>query len=431
MQKTELISRYAAFDLLHTVLRKNQAFDEAMGRHKDFMALEKRDRGFVHALVAMTLRRLGQIDDLIAQCLEQEQELKKPVQDILRLGIAQLVFLGTPPHAAVDTAVEMAAQKNQTKPYKGLINAILRRITREGAAMVAKQDAARLNTVDWLWLAWRKAYGTARARNIAEAHITEALIDISVKADPAKWAEKLGGKLLSTGSIRLPEAVPVQTLDGFEEGAWWVQDAAAALPVKLMGDVKGKLIYDLCTAPGGKAMQLAAAGATVIAVDRSVKRLARMEENLKRLKLEVDIKCVDALTLTPDQKADIVLLDAPCSATGTMRRHPDVPYMKTADDITRLAGLQEKLLDHAAAHVVKKGGEIIYAVCSLQAEEAEQQIEKFLERTPDFKRRPIEKDEIAGIEELISEAGDLRCFPCHWADLGGLDGFYVARLVSH
>ncbi|HBM91217.1 MAG TPA: MFS transporter, partial [Rhodospirillaceae bacterium] len=336
MKKTDTASRGIALEILQSVLRKKQPFDDVMARHQAFAALEKRDRAFVHALVALVLRRLGQVDGVIKTCLNQKQELKASVHDILRLGVAQLLFLGTPAHAAVDTSVELAAAQNPTRPYKGLINAIMRRLTREGAQMIEKQDAARLNIPDWLWLSWRQAYGTARARNIAEAHLGEALMDISVKEDSAAWAKKLDAQLLPTGSLRLSPTMAVTELEGFAEGAWWVQDAAAALPVLLMGDIKGKSVFDLCAAPGGKAAQLACAGAQVTAVDRSAKRLERMKENFARLHLEAEIICLDALKFKPAEKADFVLLDAPCSATGTMRRHPDVQRIKTIEDVERM-----------------------------------------------------------------------------------------------
>ncbi len=430
MKNEELSSRVIAFDVLQAVVRKNQALDETLARHPDLAKLEKRDRAFVHALVACTLRRLGQIDDAIKRCLEKQHEIKAPVMDILRLGVAQLLFLGTPHHAAVDTSVELAAAGNPTRPFKGLINAILRRLTREGEAIVKTQDAARLNTPDWLWLSWRQAYGTAKAREIALANLGEALIDITVKSDAEGWAQKLGAKLLPTGSLRLDGSVPIQDLDGFADGAWWVQDAAAALPAKMLGDVHGKRVMDLCAAPGGKTLQLAAAGGRVSAVDRSEKRLERLKENLARTKLEAAVFCADAQSCKLGEKADAILLDAPCSATGTIRRHPDVQRLKTQEDVNRMAMLQARLLDHTASDLLADNGTLVYAVCSLQPEEAEKQIDLFLERTPSFVRKPITADEVGGASELITDKGDIRCLPCYWPDLGGLDGFYIARMVK-
>ncbi len=429
MKKAEVPSRAVALELLQQVLRKAQALDETMARHEGLNKLEKRDRGFVHALVALTLRRLGQIDEAIRRCLDKPHEIKAPVHDILRLGVAQILFLGTPSHAAVDTAVELAAAGNPTRPYKGLVNAVLRRLVREGQEVLKAQDAARLNTPDWLWTSWRQSYGVAKTREIALANMGEALIDLSVKADAALWAERLGGRLLPTGSVRLAETTPIHELQGFAEGAWWVQDAAATLPVMALGEVKGKAVADLCAAPGGKAMQLAALGAKVTAVDRSAKRLERLKENVQRLKLDMDVVCADALSWKPAGKLDAILLDAPCSATGTIRRHPDVQRLKTPDDVARMVALQEKLLDHAAG-LLGAGGVLLYAVCSLQKEEAEEQIERFLARAPSFARRPIRAEEIGGAAELLTEVGDVRCLPCHWAEIGGMDGFFVARLVK-
>ncbi|NTU76344.1 MAG: methyltransferase domain-containing protein [Alphaproteobacteria bacterium] len=428
MKKPALSSRALAFDVLQAVLRKNQALDETLERHSDLKNLEKRDRAFVHMLVATALRRLGQIDEAVKACLDKPQELKTGAHDLLRLGAAQLLFMDTPPHAAVDTIVELAASSNATAPYKGLINAVLRRLTREGQELLAKQDAARLNTPGWLWLSWRKAYGVARAREIATANLGEALTDITVKEDPAAWAEKLKARLLPTGSLRLDGLTPIPELAGFAEGNWWVQDAAAALPVKLLGDVGGKSVIDLCAAPGGKTMQLAAQGARVTAIDRSAKRLQRLKDNLARLKLDAEIVCCDAAKYAPPEKAAYVLLDAPCSATGTIRRHPDVQRLKTPEDVTRMAALQKQLLERATDEILAPGGTLVYAVCSLQPEEAEQQIDALLESRPALRRLPIEPEESGGLKDFITPAGDLRCLPCFWPEYGGIDGFFAARL---
>jgi len=422
-------SRAVALDVLQAVFRKRQAFDETLERHEALAKLEKRDRAFVHMLVATVLRRLGQLDNAIQACLDKPQELKAIAQDLLRLGAAQILFLDTPAHAAVDTIVELAAGSNASAPYKGLINALLRRLTREGKALVAKQDAARLNTPSWLWLSWRQAYGVAKARAIAEANLGEALTDISVKSDASSWAQKLGARLLPTGSLRLDGLTPVPELPGFAEGEWWVQDAAAALPAKLFGNVHGKKVIDLCAAPGGKTMQLAAQGAHVMAVDRSSKRLQRLKENLARAKLNAEIVCKDALAFVPEKKAEFVLIDAPCAATGTIRRHPDILRLKSPDDVARMAELQNKLLEHAVKSILAPGGVLVYAVCSLQPEEAEQQIEALLKRHPSLSRTPILPDKV-GSPDFLTPAGDFRCLPCHWPEYGGIDGFYATRLKN-
>jgi len=428
MRLSSISSRSVAFALLQAVLRKKQALDDSMDVLPGFEDLEKRDRAFVHMLVATVLRRLGQIDESIKACLDKPQELKADVQDVLRLGVAQLLFLGTPPHAAVDTTVELAAFLKSAQPYKGLVNAVLRRLAREEKFILAKQDAARLNTPDWLWLGWRTTYGVSRARAIAEANLNEAPVDITVKTTPEAWAEKLNARLLPTGSLRLNSGSAVTELFGFKEGGWWIQDAAAALSVKLLGEVRGKPVVDLCAAPGGKTMQLATAGAIVLAVDRSAKRLAKLQENLVRCRLGANVVERDVLDFLPEKKADLILLDAPCTATGTLRRHPDIFRLKDKEDLRRMVDLQRRLLEHVTQRVLAPGGLLVYAVCSLQPEECEEQIDRLLRNDSSLARVPVRPEEIGGCAEFISHDGDLRCLPCHWAETGGVDGFYAARL---
>ncbi|MFD1626515.1 RsmB/NOP family class I SAM-dependent RNA methyltransferase [Azospirillum griseum] len=426
MTDTTLAARGVALDLLRDVLRKSVPFDDAFDAHPDLAGLEPRDRGFVRVLVATVLRRLGQIDELIQTSLAKPGLPKAAIHDMLRLGVAQLVFLNTPPHAAVDTAVELAAQRNAA-PYKGLINAVLRRIGREGATLAAQQDAGRLNTPDWMWLSWRTAYGTARARGIVEAHLHEAPLDFTAKNDPAPWAERLEAALLPTGTLRRTTSGSVPELPGFDEGAWWVQDLAAALPAKLFGDLRGKRVFDLCAAPGGKTAQLAAQGARVTALDRSAKRLERVTENLARLRLEAEVITADAAAWTPEEAADAVLLDAPCSATGAVRRHPDILRVKTPDDIAKLAKAQGRLLAHAV-DLTKPGGTLIYCTCSIQPEEGEAQITRLLARDARVQRHPITPHELGGLTEILNPLGEVRSLPGMLADLGGIDGFFVSRL---
>ncbi|MBP2299913.1 16S rRNA (cytosine(967)-C(5))-methyltransferase RsmB [Azospirillum picis] len=426
MTDTSLAARGVALDLLRDVLRKSVPFDDAFDAHPELASLQPRDRGFVRLLVATVLRRLGQIDELIQSCLAKPGLPKAAIHDMLRLGTAQLVFLNTPAHAAVDTAVELAAARNAA-PYKGLINAVLRRIGREGPAMAEAQDAGRLNTPDWLWLSWRTAYGTARTRGIVEAHLHEAPLDITVKSDPAAWAERLGATLLPTGTLRRPPGGPVTELPGFEEGAWWVQDLAASLPAKLFGPLAGKRVFDLCAAPGGKTAQLVAQGAQVTAIDRSARRLERVTENLKRLHLEAEVLAADAATWEPEEPADAVLLDAPCSATGAVRRHPDILRVKTPDDIAKLARAQGRLLARAV-DLVKPGGTLVYCTCSIQPEEGEAQVARLLQQDGRVERWPVAADELGGLSEPINAAGEVRSLPGMLADAGGIDGFFVARL---
>ncbi len=455
MTVATLSARDVALEVLQAVLRRRRRLDEALTGHPGVARLASRDRAFARLVVATALRRLGQIDGLIDHCLDHPLPHKAHgVRDVLRLGLAQLVFLGTPAHAAVDTTVTLA-EAHRHGPHKGLVNALLRRIAREGAALCAAQDAARLNTPDWLWRSWSDAYGQETCRAIAEAHLSAPPLDITVKGDPRNWAEWLDAMLLPTGSLRRPggsssapakpgvrdesdekgsagmeeegTAGAVCDLPGFAAGAWWVQDAAAALPARLLGDVRGRTVLDLCAAPGGKTAQLAAHGAQVVAVDLSKKRLDRVRENLDRLRLPAEFIVADAAEWRPDAPAQAMLLDAPCSGTGTLRRHPDIAHLKSAEDVGRLADLQDRLLRNAAG-MLAPGGVLVYAVCSLQPEEGEARIAGLLAAGAPLKRVPVEPAEIGGVAEMVTKDGDLRTLPCHFADRGGIDGFYAARL---
>lgn len=420
-------SRAAALRLLRAVLGRRQALDQAMAEDGGFGALAPRDRAFAHNLVATTLRRLGQIDAALAACLAKPlPENADKVRDTLRLGAAQLLFLKTPAHAAVATSVALIAAVRHAR-LKGLVNAVLRRIARAPESFLAGQDAARANTPEWLWKRWSAAFGENTCRGIAEAHLAQPPLDLTVRGEPGEWARRLSGRVLPTGTARLAESAAVAQLDGYAEGAWWVQDAAAALPVRLFGDVKDLAVFDLCAAPGGKTAQLANAGANVVAVDHSEARVARLRENLARLKLGAECVVADALAWSPSAFADAVLLDAPCTATGTIRRHPDVPHIKRPTDIAALAAAQAKLL-RAAAALVRPGGVLLYCVCSLEPEEGPGQVARFLGEGAPFVREPVEAIEICGQSQFVTAEGDLRTLPCHWPDLGGMDGFYAVRL---
>lgn len=418
-------ARACALDVLDAVLGDKRLLDETLADHAGLARLEARDRAFARLLVSTTLRRLGQIDALIAHCLDKPLSARAArVRQILRLGACQLAFLGTPPHAAVDGAVSLVGSN---RAYKGLVNAVLRRLAREGAGLAAKHDAPRLDTPGWLWESWRSAYGEATARAIAEAHLAEPPLDITVKRDPEGWARRLDARVLPTGTLRRALGGAVEDLNGYAQGGWWVQDAAAALPARLLGDVAGATVIELCAAPGGKTAQLAAAGAHVVAVDRSARRLDRLRQNLARLGLAAETIAADAIDWRPRAPARFVLLDAPCSATGAIRRHPDIPHLKTAADVARLAALQDRLLD-AAYPMLAPGGTLVWCVCSLEPEEGPERIAALLERAPGLERVAITASEIGGLSELVTAAGDLRTLPCHLADRGGLDGFFVARL---
>lgn len=413
--------------LLRSVLDERQSLDEACARNPFLAVLEPRDRSFARLLVLSCCRQLPVIDALIEQCLDKPVKGDGgKVHHILRLGVTQLICLGTPPHAAVGATVALAAEDRKLVRFKGLVNAVLRRIDREGAAMIDALDIAKLRHRGWLWKGWAAAYGEARAAEIVRANAQEAPLDITVKSDPEGWAKTLGAELLPTGSLRLAPGAAVDQLPGFDEGAWWVQDAAAVLPVRLLGDVSGKRVIDICAAPGGKTLQLAAAGAKVTALDKSNKRLDRLRENLKRTELEAMVVAGDALTWS-GKPADAVLLDAPCSATGTIRRHPELPFIRKPEDTQALTDLQARLLD-SAVDMVKPGGLVVYATCSLQPEEGEAQIRSLLSRRSDVELVPVTEVDVPGLPEAVTADGFLRCLPCFWEEKGGMDGFFAARL---
>jgi 16S rRNA (cytosine967-C5)-methyltransferase len=423
--------RLAALDLIEAVLITKTPLDERLAwslERGPMKPMEPRDRAFTRAIAATTLRRLGQIDALL------ETRLNRPlpsaahkVRNLLRCAVAELVFLETPAHATISTAVALTREFEKGELYKGLVNAILRRVSEDGAADAATQDAAKLNTPEWLWQSWTAAYGEETARAIIEAQFQEPPLDLSVNGAPDDWAKDLDAALLPTGTLRRASGGRIEDLPGFKSGAIWVQDAAAAIPATLFGNVRGQTVLDLCAAPGGKTMQLAAMGAEVIALDRSAKRLARLSKNLKRTELKAKLQNGDAATWVPKEPAPFVLLDAPCSATGTLRRHPDVARLKKPEDIAALATTQSALLDAAAA-MVAPGGTLIYCVCSLEPQEGPAQVDGFLARTETFARAPVTAEEVGGLNELLAPNGDVRTLPCHLAGQGGMDGFYIARL---
>jgi 16S rRNA (cytosine967-C5)-methyltransferase len=436
-----LAARRVAAGMIDGVLRKHRPLDELLDAaatdRAGFAALPERDRALARALVGTVLRRLGTLRHLLAPMLERGLPPQAPLVEVsLLLGAAQILFLQVPDHAAVDLAVRLVQADRHAARFAKLVNAVLRRVGREGAAQFAALDPIALDpialdTPPWLFARWSKNYGEATARAIAAANSHEPALDLTVKDHPAGWAERLDGRVLPTGTVRLIAHGPVTALPGFAEGAWWVQDAAAALPVRLFGELNGKRVADLCAAPGGKASQLAAAGALVTAVDRSAGRLGRVGDNLKRLSLSAELVNADAATWRPEQQFDAVLLDAPCSSTGTIRRHPDVPWLKRESDIAALAHVQARLLDHALS-LVKSGGRLVYCTCSLEPEENEHIVAALLAREPGVRRVPIVAHELSGQGAFISPDGDLRTLPCQLPDadsrLAGVDGFYAARL---
>ena len=439
-----LVARTIAADILDGVLQRRRPLDEQIEDQATLRVLAERDRAFTRRLIATVLRRLGTLRFVLSKMLERGLPPGAPhVESALLLGAAQILFLDVPDHAAVDLSVRIVQRDRRAARYAGLVNAVLRRTTREGRQILENLDPVEHDTPPWLLQRWTNAYGADTARAIAVANAREPALDVSVKNDPQRWAERLKGHALPTGSVRLVPHGPVTQLPGFEEGEWWVQDAAAALPARLLGDVRGLRVADLCAAPGGKTAQLASAGAHVVAVDRSQDRLMRLKENLARLKLAAETVAADAA----DWKAepfDAILLDAPCSSTGTIRRHPDVPWLKAESELPALVALQEALLKNAVS-LLKPGGVLVYCTCSLEPEENDGVIGKLLADRNDLKRSAIAASEVAGRAELLNSIGDLRTLPCHFADLhlsdpedpdserrlSGLDGFYAARIVKN
>jgi 16S rRNA (cytosine967-C5)-methyltransferase len=426
-------ARQVALDVLENVLRKHRPLDEqfdASAAHPRLASLADRDRALVRALTATVLRRLGTLRALLGSFLARGYPANAPrLEGIVLLGAAQILWLDVPDHAAVDLSVELARKDAKAVHYSGLVNAVLRRVAREGAQQIAQLEVD-VDTPPWLMRRWARTYGLETARAIACAHRHEPALDFTVKGDPEPWARLFGGRVLATGSVRAIVHGPIRQLPGYGEGAWWVQDSAAALPARLCGDVRQQRVADLCAAPGGKAAQLALAGARVVAVDRSEPRLERLRDNLKRLGLQAETVIADAVVWEAEP-FDAVLLDAPCSSTGTIRRHPDIPWIKREENIAQLAALQQRLIRHAV-DLLKPGGILIYCTCSLEPEEGTEIIENLLRSDPRLRRCAISAAEIGGPAEFITPTGDLRTLPCHWPDpdpqWAGLDGFYAARL---
>lgn len=441
-----LAARDIAAGLIDRVLARRQTLDEALSAEDAtgrLAALDQRDRAFTRLIAATVLRRLGSLSAVLTRFIERPlPDEARRAKTILLLGAAQILLLATPPHAAINLAVEQMRRDRASHRYAKLGNAVLRRVANEGPVILASLDATVVDIPDWIFARWSAAYGDDGARQIAAASLAEAPLDLTLKAPDSAvdWAERLGGRLLATGSVRLADHGRIEDLPGYAEGAWWVQDAAAALPQRLLGDVAGRTVADLCAAPGGKTAALAAAGACVVAVDASAKRLERLRANITRLGLagQVETVVADIGAWTPPALFDLILLDAPCTATGTIRRHPDLLHLKRPDDIARLAGLQALLLAKAAA-ALNEGGRLVYCTCSLEPEEGADQIERFLAGHPTFAREPIRPQEArdAGMDPAwLSPIGDLRTLPCHAPRApdgapvdGGMDGFYAARLV--
>jgi 16S rRNA (cytosine967-C5)-methyltransferase len=434
-----LAARRIAADILDGVLHKHRTLDEQLdgaGAHPGLKTLSDRDRALMRRLVATILRRLGTLGHLLSRLLDRGIPTDAPrAQSALLIGAAQILWMDVPDHAAVDLSVRLVQSDRRAAKYAGLVNAVLRRCAREGQPLIDEVKAQTLDVAPWLLARWIAHYGESVARDIAEAISHEPSLDITVKSDPAQWATRLHGETLPTGTVRTLLQGSVTMLPGFTEGQWWVQDAAAALPARLFGDVAGKSIADLCAAPGGKTAQLVHAGARVTAVDRSPARMTRLRDNLARLEMEAETVVADAAEWPGGNGGgfDGILVDAPCTSTGTIRRHPDVGWLRQESDIAALVALQKRLLQKAVA-LLRPGGTLVYCTCSLEPEEGEQAISALLASESALRRAPIEASEVAGLSEILTAEGDLRTLPCHLPHqdprLGGLDGFYAARLAK-
>ena len=418
-----LNARAAALQILSSALDRRGGLDEALN-NPAFLRLPVTERAFARALAMAALRNLGRID----RALEAKLRKTTPetARQLLRLGAAQLFLMDTPDFAAVSTTVKLAERFPETQALKGLINAVLRGLGRDGGLNVGPEA----NAPDWLLQRWKTAFGEADAMAVAAAIPEEPPTDLTLRAaaDAEGLAAELEAEVLPGGSLRTRRKGDPTEWPGFAEGRWWVQDAAAAVPARMLAIQSGETVADLCAAPGGKTLQLVAAGAQVTAVDRSASRLKRLNENLARMELSAEVIAADAEKWEDDRKFDAVLVDAPCTSTGTFRRNPDVLWATRPTDLAKLADLQHRLLDTAAERV-RPGGRLVYCTCSLEREEGETQVLAFLRRRPDYRIAPVDPAAVGAPEASLRPEGWLRVLPSHWRERGGLDGFFAVTLT--
>lgn len=419
MSSPGMAPRRAAIDILDAIQNDGKLLNELLPKSVEHLPPAERARA--GRLALSTLRWMDRADRILGPFLQQRPPLR--AHNILRLGIVELFVDQAAAHGVVNTSVDLARSNQETLRTAGMINAILRKVSQLPAEKWSELPAPQLPK--WLRKQLVKDFGKAEIAAIEAAHAAGAPLDITVKSDPEKWAETLDGELLASGSIRLHRNVQVTELPGFQSGDWWVQDAAAAMPAKLLNVSKGERVLDLCAAPGGKTMQFCAAGAEVTALDASPKRLERLEQNLVRTNLTAKIVAADALEYEAPA-FDAILLDAPCSATGTIRRHPDLPYAKTSEDFPTLFALQEKMIDRALA-LLKPGGRLVYCTCSLLIDEGEEQIRDAMARNPKLTIDQVAMDQPWLPAEWHVKEG-VRTRPDYWADKGGMDGFFMTVL---
>lgn len=420
--------RALAADLFRKCLDRKATVEDVIDGDPRAAKLSPRDRALLAGILLTAFRHLGEIEAVLGGLLSKPLPRKSGAAgDILILGVAQLLFLRMPAHAVIDESVRAAKADRNALHFSGLVNAVLRKVAAAGDGLCERLDAAKLNTPGWLWDRWTAAYGAEAARLIGLAHATRPALDLSLKDEPGPGLGGLGGDLLPNGQIRLPaDHAPVPELPGFRDGAWWIQDAAATIPAALLGDVKGLEILDLCAAPGGKTLQLAAKGARVTAVDISEARLSRLRANLARMGLAAGVRAVDMLSPDLSGEWDAVLLDAPCSATGTIRRHPELPHIRQEAQIHELTRLQRQMLRKAAS-LVKPGGRLVYCTCSLEPDEGEAQLRWLLGWNADFEIIPAALPWLPA--DAVRADGAVRTLP--FMKIGGsegMDGFFAVAL---
>ena len=424
-------ARTAALHCLNSVLLRRKPLHQAFSDNRSMNLLEPRERAFAHLLTNSVLRNLGALDEVIDVLLARPLAGPDTVRlrMVMRLAAAQLLLLETKDYAVVSNAVSMVETLGGGR-YCSLVNALLRNMARRKATLLPERKRhLRLSTPHWLWQSWGKIFGEEARDSIVEQHMLSPLLAVNVKGDPEEWEQRLQAKRVFGQSLILSEGSRVRELEGFAEGAWWVQDPAAALPIRAFGDVRGMEILDLCAAPGGKTCQLAAAGARVTAIDYSQERLKTLQENLERTGFTEITRSVlaDLEDFAEQKQYKAVMLDAPCSGTGTIRRHPDILHLKSQEEVKRLHALQCRLLT-AAWRSVASGGLLVYACCSLQREEGEEVIERCLPKLGGAEVVPFSEEEVFGREHFITEQGFLRTLPFFEKEKGGMDGFFAAKI---
>lgn len=425
MNTATISARFGAVALIHAVLMERTMLGDAIQSEDGPISnLAPPDRARAQSLAALTLRHMPRIDAILEGFLEHKPPLR--ALNALRICAAEIVLDGIPAHGAVNAAVEIVRGNTKTKHLSGMVNAVGRKL---GALDV---ESLQNMPVPQLPKAVRgaivKAFGEEGTIAIERAHLDRPPFDLTLK-EPKRaqeWAERLDGEVLPTGSLRLRKSVQISALDGFESGDWWIQDAAAAMPARLLGDISGKRVLDLCAAPGGKTMQLCAAGGDVTALDLSPERMHRVMENTRRMGFQPRMEVANAMHWEPDDTFDAILLDAPCSATGTIRRHPDLPYVRPSLDLKPLLSLQQAMLKRASAWL-RPNGRMVYATCSLIQAEGERQIARFLDDSDMAEKSVAPADYGLDPSWAVSE-GAIRLRPNYWSELGGMDGFYMALL---